>query len=76
MEKHQGRASNRIFAEDTYLEKDVWTSLEVKVNGQEYKPAVAGPTKKLAKANAAAACLQSLGLFPKDVEHPITEGAT
>lgn len=47
--------------------------MKVKVNGQEYKPAVAGPTKKLAKANAAAACLQSLGLFPKDPENPLTE---
>ncbi|XP_068212861.1 protein Son-like isoform X3 [Palaemon carinicauda] len=47
--------------------------MKVKVNGQEYKPAVAGPTKKLAKANAAAACLQSLGLLTKDPENPLTE---
>ncbi|XP_066952736.1 protein Son-like isoform X2 [Macrobrachium rosenbergii] len=49
--------------------------MKVKVNGQEYKPAVAGPTKKLAKANAAAACLQSLGLLTKDPENPLTEAS-
>lgn len=44
---------------------------QVMVNGQEYKPSVAASTKKLAKANAAAACLQSLGLFPKDPANPL-----
>ncbi|XP_047488691.1 LOW QUALITY PROTEIN: protein Son-like [Penaeus chinensis] len=45
--------------------------MKVMVNGQEYKPSVAASTKKLAKANAAAACLQSLGLFPKDPANPL-----
>ncbi|XP_014223647.1 protein SON isoform X1 [Trichogramma pretiosum] len=37
---------------------------KVTVNGVEYKPAVASPNKKLAKAEAAQVCLQSLGLLP------------
>ncbi|XP_016839364.1 protein SON [Nasonia vitripennis] len=36
---------------------------KVKVNGVEYKPAVASPNKKLAKAEAAQVCLQSIGLL-------------
>ncbi|KAG7169611.1 SON-like 1 [Homarus americanus] len=43
----------------------------VMVNGQEFKPSVAASTKKMAKANAAAAYLQSLGLFPKDPNNPL-----
>lgn len=41
------------------------------VNGQEFKPSVAASTKKMAKANAAAAYLQSLGLYPKDPNNPL-----
>jgi hypothetical protein len=37
---------------------------KVIVNGVEYQPCVAVNNKKLAKANAAAFCLQSLGLLP------------
>ncbi|XP_072751727.1 uncharacterized protein [Anoplolepis gracilipes] len=37
---------------------------KVKVNGIEYKPSVASPNKKQAKAEAAQICLQSLGLLP------------
>ncbi|CAL1687831.1 unnamed protein product [Lasius platythorax] len=37
---------------------------KVKVNGTEYKPSVASPNKKQAKAEAAQICLQSLGLLP------------
>jgi len=37
---------------------------KVVVNGVEYQPCVAVNNKKLAKANAAAFCLQSLGLLP------------
>lgn len=37
---------------------------KVKVNGVEYKPSVASPNKKQAKAEAAQICLQSLGLLP------------
>lgn len=37
---------------------------KVVVNGVEYQPCVAVTNKKLAKANAAAFCLQSLGLLP------------
>jgi len=37
---------------------------KVIVNGVEYQPCVATGNKKLAKANAAAFCLQSLGLLP------------
>ena len=36
------------------------------MNGKEYKPSVATSTKKVAKANAAAACLQALGVIPKE----------
>ncbi|XP_045618334.2 NK-tumor recognition protein isoform X5 [Procambarus clarkii] len=45
--------------------------MKVMVNGQEFKPSVAASTKKMAKANAAAAYLQSLGLFPKDPNNPL-----
>lgn len=45
--------------------------LKVMVNGQEFKPSVAASTKKMAKANAAAAYLQSLGLYPKDPHYPL-----
>ncbi|CAG5100995.1 Similar to Son: Protein Son (Drosophila melanogaster) [Cotesia congregata] len=37
---------------------------KVKVNGIEYKPSVASPNKKQAKAEAAQICLQTLGLLP------------
>lgn len=47
------------------------TVLKVMVNGQEFKPSVAASTKKMAKANAAAAYLQSLGLYPKDPHYPL-----
>ena len=36
---------------------------KVTVNGVEYQPCIATNNKKLAKANAAAFCLQSLGLL-------------
>ncbi|XP_043669525.1 protein Son isoform X3 [Vespula pensylvanica] len=36
---------------------------KVKVNGIEYKPSVASPNKKQAKAEAAQICLQTLGLL-------------
>ncbi|XP_058790256.1 protein Son isoform X2 [Phymastichus coffea] len=36
---------------------------KVRVNGIEYKPAVASPNKKLAKAEAAQICLRSIGLL-------------
>ncbi|MPC29236.1 Protein SON [Portunus trituberculatus] len=45
--------------------------MKVMVNGQEFKPSVAASTKKMAKANAAAAYLQSLGLYPKDPRYPL-----
>ncbi|OAD59105.1 Protein SON, partial [Eufriesea mexicana] len=38
---------------------------KVKVNGIEYKPSVASPNKKQAKAEAAQICLQTLGLLPE-----------
>ena len=37
---------------------------QVKVNGIEYKPSVASPNKKQAKAEAAQICLQTIGLLP------------
>lgn len=37
---------------------------KVKVNGTEYKPSVASPNKKLAKAEAAQVCLQAMGILP------------
>ncbi|KAJ4452331.1 hypothetical protein ANN_03856 [Periplaneta americana] len=36
----------------------------VRVNGNEYKPSVASPNKKQAKAEAATICLQALGVLP------------
>ncbi|XP_071540632.1 uncharacterized protein [Panulirus ornatus] len=45
--------------------------MKVMVNGQEFKPSVAASTKKMAKANAAAAYLQSLGLYPRDPNNPL-----
>lgn len=38
--------------------------LQVKVDGIEYKPSVASPNKKQAKAEAAQICLQTIGLLP------------
>jgi hypothetical protein len=38
--------------------------LQVRVNGNEYKPSVASPSKKQAKAEAATICLQALGVLP------------
>lgn len=38
--------------------------MQVILNGVEYQPSVASPNKKEAKANAAAVCLQQLGLLP------------
>lgn len=38
---------------------------QVKVNEVEYKPSVASPNKKQAKAVAAQICLQTLGLLAK-----------
>ncbi|XP_054005093.1 protein Son isoform X2 [Hylaeus anthracinus] len=40
---------------------------KVKVNGIEYKPSVASPNKKQAKAEAAQICLQTLGLLPDPI---------
>jgi hypothetical protein len=37
---------------------------QVRVNGSEYKPSVASPNKKQAKAEAATICLQALGVLP------------
>lgn len=38
--------------------------LQVRVNDNEYKPSVASPNKKQAKAEAATICLQALGVLP------------
>ena len=38
------------------------------MNKQEYKPSYSSPTKKLAKAVAAAAALVALGIIPRDTE--------
>lgn len=38
--------------------------LQVILNNVEYKPQIASPNKKEAKANAALVCLQSLGILP------------
>ncbi|KAG7201963.1 hypothetical protein KM043_004666 [Ampulex compressa] len=45
---------------------------KVKVNGIEYKPSVASPNKKQAKAEAAQICLQMLGLLPETLPTPVT----
>ncbi|KOC68083.1 Protein SON [Habropoda laboriosa] len=46
---------------------------KVKVNGIEYKPSVASPNKKQAKAEAAQICLQTLGLLPETSSIPTTK---
>ncbi|XP_078049536.1 uncharacterized protein LOC144476452 isoform X1 [Augochlora pura] len=46
---------------------------KVKVNGIEYKPSVASPNKKQAKAEAAQICLQTLGLLPEPNPMPVSE---
>ncbi|XP_076391422.1 uncharacterized protein LOC100879799 isoform X2 [Megachile rotundata] len=46
---------------------------KVKVNGIEYKPSVASPNKKQAKAEAAQICLQTLGLLPEPSSIPVTK---
>ena len=40
--------------------------LQVRVNGVEYVPSATCANKKLAKAQAAAICLQEMGLIPRD----------
>ncbi|XP_031846897.1 uncharacterized protein LOC116433201 isoform X2 [Nomia melanderi] len=47
---------------------------KVKVNGIEYKPSVASPNKKQAKAEAAQICLQTLGLLPEP--NPVSASET
>ena len=37
------------------------------MNGVEYQPSAGSTTKKIAKSNSAAVCLQNLGLIPRDV---------
>ena len=44
---------------------------QVNVNGLDYQPTVAVDNKKKAKANAAMACLQQMGLVPKDPDNPV-----
>ncbi|KAF0291947.1 hypothetical protein FJT64_010008 [Amphibalanus amphitrite] len=39
---------------------------QVTVNSVTYQPSMDSSTKKVAKASAAAACLQALGLLPSD----------
>lgn len=46
-------------------------SCQVNVNGQDYQSSVAVDNKKKAKANAALACLQQMGLVPKDPDNPV-----
>ncbi|XP_015432851.1 PREDICTED: protein SON-like [Dufourea novaeangliae] len=46
---------------------------KVKVNGIEYKPSVASPNKKQAKAEAAQICLQTLGLLPEPSSVSVSE---
>ena len=45
--------------------------LQVNVNGNDYMPTVAVDNKKKAKSNAAMACLQQMGLVPKDPDNPV-----
>lgn len=44
---------------------DQCVSLQVIVNGQEFKPAEPASSKKQAKADAAALFLESIGLFKR-----------
>ena len=41
------------------------------VNGQDFQPTVASDNKKKAKADAATAALQQLGLLPIDPNNPL-----
>ena len=47
-----------------------WTT-QVNVNGTDYQGSVAVNDKKKAKANAAMACLQTMGLVPVDPDNPV-----
>ena len=44
---------------------------KVVVNGQDFQPTVASDNKKKAKADAATAALQQLGLLPIDPNNPL-----
>ncbi|KAL7639651.1 UNVERIFIED_CONTAM: hypothetical protein RMT77_010154 [Armadillidium vulgare] len=50
--------------------------IQVHVNNQTFKTSCAASTKKIAKANAAAACLQALGLIPEDGAAPVKSQET
>ena len=50
---------------------NIYPCVQVNVNGSDYMPTVAVDNKKKAKANAAMACLQQMGLVPKDPDNPV-----
>ena len=45
--------------------------MQVVVNGETYQPSIASENKKKAKADAATAALQQLGLLEKDPNNPL-----
>ena len=60
------------FLRNLFVETSITCSLnsfyiqQVKVNGVEYQPSTGASTKKAAKMQAAAVCLQNLGMIPRD----------
>ena len=45
--------------------------LQVVVNGENYQPSIASDNKKKAKADAATAALQQMGLLERDPNNPL-----
>ena len=45
--------------------------LQVVVNGESYQPSIASDNKKKAKADAATAALQQMGLLERDPNNPL-----
>ena len=54
---------------DVVLYKNFIVSIQVIVNNIEYRPCIASTTKKEAKAQAAALCLQTLGVMSVPTEN-------
>ena len=54
-----------------FLHNSLFFIMQVVVNGETYQPSIASENKKKAKADAATAALQQLGLLEKDPNNPL-----
>ena len=64
--------NNLITVERQNLAKNVhFYLLQVVVNGENYQPSIASDNKKKAKADAATAALQQMGLLERDPNNPL-----